>query len=165
MPEHEASLKRFIEFFNKTEPLDIIMRKWSVETYKSDGVISYKNINIVFDWEKRDDWSVEDRCRFHYETLGQFERKFEPSKGIELTIQCDRNEKCFVVAWHSDFGPPHVISRKTNFGWKERGKMRETTKFKTYSYSEIKNFKFALKYALENNVKDYRMFSKGGTAL
>jgi len=36
--------------------------------------------------------------------------------------------------------------------------MRETEKFKVYSYSEVSEFKYALKRAFEYNLRNYECF-------
>jgi hypothetical protein len=156
---HNESLKKFQMLFNNSEPYDIVMCEWADISKLNDGVIIYRDQQIIFDWEWRDDWDASpDRCEFHYPTLGQFERKFKQETEIELTIQCDRNERCFAVAWHVDFGPPKIVERKTNYKWRERGKMRETDKFRVYNYSQISEFKRALKRAFEHNIRNYKCF-------
>jgi len=157
--KHNESLKRFQKLFNSSEPYDVIMCEWAEISKLNDGIIIYRNQQIIFDWECRDDWyTLSDKCSFPYSTLGQFERKFKEVAKIELTIQCDRNERCFVVAWHRDFGSPKLVKRKTDYTWYEKGKMRETDKFKVFNYSQIGVFKQKLKYAFENNLFNYRCF-------
>jgi len=156
---HDESLKRFQKIFNNTEPLDIIMNEWAQTSKLNDGEIVYKDQRIIFDWEWREDWNTQpNECKFHYPTLGQFERKFRPKTQIELSIQCDRNERCFIAAWHTDFGPPKTVKRKTDYKEKEFGEMRETDKFKIYSYTQINKFKHALKYAFEHKLRNYKCF-------
>jgi hypothetical protein len=156
---HNETLKRFQELFNNSEPYDIIMCEWAERSKLNDGVIIYKGQQIIFDWECREDWvSLSDKCEFLYQTLGQFERKFKPNTKIELTIQCDKNERCFVAAWHVDFTGHKTVKRKTNYKWLERGEMRETEKFKVYSYLQVSEFKYALKRAFEYNLRNYECF-------
>jgi len=165
---HNESLRRFQDYFNKEEPKDVIMCVWAEISKLNDGIIilvSGKYFGqypyIVFDWEWREDWEISNgKCKFHYPTLGQFGRKFDKEKGIELTIQCDKSEKCFVVAWHKDFGPWRLVRRKTNSIEKETGFMRETSRFKIYSYKEIPKFKKALKLALIKNIRDFSVFEE-----
>jgi len=138
-PEHDASLKRFIYKFNQAPPKDISMSMWAEEKFVHDGTINLLGVIVPYDWEKRQDWHGE---KFPYLTLGQLERKFDPEKGIELTIQCNVEESYFVTAWHKDFSSEIIeVSRETDYEQKEKGKMRVTRKFKIFSYNDIAGFK------------------------
>ena len=136
--EHDASLKRFIHEFNQASPKAISMSMWIEEKFIHDGTIDLWGIMVHYDWEKREDWYGE---RFPFVTLGQFERKFMVEKGIELTIQSNIEETCFVVAWHRDFGEPLNVSRETGYNFEEQGRMRTTEKFRIFWYSNITEFK------------------------
>lgn len=165
MDKHNETLRRFQELFNNTEPKNVVMCVWAENIYLNDGIIILVAENryghypyIIFDWECRDDWEPQENCKFKYNTLAQFERKFELKKSIELSIQCDKNQRCFAVAWHVDFHSPHDVYRKTDYLWRERGEMRETDKFVVYSYSKMTEFKEKMKKALEKNIRSYRVF-------
>jgi hypothetical protein len=158
--KHNETLKRFQKWFNNSEPHEIVMCEWAEISRLNDGVIIYKDKQIIFDWECRDDWKSEsDKCDFLYPTLGQFERKFDKRKKIELTIQCDKNEKCFIAAWHVDFkSKTKTVKRRTNYEWREIGKFRETEKFRVFRYTQIHEFKHALKRAFEYNLRNHKCF-------
>lgn len=137
-PEHDESLERFMRRFNESPPQDISMSMWKEERFIHDGNINLWGVVVHYDWEKRHDWEGE---RFPYETLGQFERKFVTEKGIELTIQSNKEETYFIVAWHRDFDEVIGVSRKTDYEVEEPGKMRTTRKFEIFSYTEMNRFK------------------------
>jgi len=137
-PEHDASLKRFIDEFNQALPKDISMLIWTEEKFIHDGTIDLWGIVVHYDWEKRQKWSGE---KFPFETLGEFERKFVAEKGIELTIQCNAEETHFATAWHRDFDEVVDVSRETQYEYEEEGRMRTTEKFRIFSYSDMAGFK------------------------
>jgi len=136
--EHDESLKRFMKRFNEAHPSDIAMQIWAEEQFVYDGVINLWGVLVHFDWEKRHDWRG---SKFIYDTLGQFERKFDHEKHIELTIQSNMDDTHFVVAWHSDFNEVVDVFRNTNYQYEEEGKMRTTHKFQTFNYQEMAQFK------------------------
>lgn len=127
---HDMFLASFIKTFNKAKPQTITAQK-ETKKYIRDGIITLGPKLIGFDFEVRDDWS---RGRFPYSTLGQFERKFDPEKEIELSIQTSTDGRWFVVAWHSDFEIKKGVERKTNFHRKEKGIMRTTQRFAVFDF-------------------------------
>lgn len=136
--EHDNSLTRFIEMFNGAHPQDITAKMWLVEQYVYDGVIDLWGLEIKYDWEKRDGWEGDE---FPFDTLGQFERKFDSEKEIQLTIQSNRDETYFAVAWHKDFDEVTDVLRTTNYKYEEAGRMRTTRKFTVFSYGNMNQFK------------------------
>lgn len=142
--EHDESLRRFIYDFNKSYSQNISIDMYKEEKFVHDGVINLLGTIVHYDWEKRHSWEGE---KFPFETLGQLERKFVAEKGIDLTIQCNKEETHFVVAWHRNFEEVVEKLRKANHGLFESGKMRTTKKFAVFNYREMERFK---KWLLRN---------------
>lgn len=136
--EHDESLLRFIQDFNLARPLDITIRMYPEERFVHNGVIDLWEHRVKYDWEKRYNWEGE---KFPFHTLGQLERKFDPKKGIELSIQSNADETHFAVAWHREFDEAVNVSRETDYQWQEKGTMRTTRKFRIFRYREIEEFK------------------------
>jgi hypothetical protein len=138
---HDLFLANFIMAFNAADPKYIRMET-EQQPYIRDGIIRFGYGIIGFDFEVRDDWKGgKGYHQFPYATLGQLERKFDPQKEIDLTIQTDCNMRWVAIAWHRDFGPPTEIERKTNHGWLEKGQMRETTRFQILHISRLDQMK------------------------
>lgn len=134
---HDTTLANFIHLFNSSQPQFIVAKK-ELADFIRDATIRIGGETIGIDWELRDDWKS---GHFPFKTLAQFERKFDPPKGIELTIQSRGDLQYFVAAWHKNFSLPVGVDRKTDYTWDEEGKMRTTTQYKEFSQAEMTNFK------------------------
>ena len=137
---HNESLNRWLPLFNETSPKYITAERESKPGIR-DVVIDLLYKKIGMDWQKRSSKHWKEGEKFPFVKLGQFERKFEPYKEIDLTVQCNNEENAFVVAWHGDFGEPEEVDRDTESGELEKGEMRTTKKFKKFMYEEISDFK------------------------
>jgi hypothetical protein len=138
---HDLYLEKFIKLFNATEPQYMRM-EIEQRPYIRDGIIHLRYGTIGFDFEVRDDWKgSETYHQFPYATLGQLERKFDPQKEIDLSIQTNVNMRWIAIAWHREFGPPKEVERTTNHNWLEKGQMRETTKFQVFHISHLDQIK------------------------
>ncbi len=153
---HNNALNNFIQLFNevaKRKGVELEMYYQEVENYKDDGGIIYKRTGdkVLYDFEKR--FSYYDSCQsFKFETLGQFERKIRKPE-IKLSIQCSRDEKCFMIAWHADYykETKHNIGSLTSSGQREYDGKRFTKDFIELSYEQFDIFYNILLYAFENN--------------
>lgn len=139
--EHNQSLEKFANIFNNignVENVSIIYNE--DENYSDDGKIILLNQNkeIYYDWEKRDKYFSDGK--FTFATLGQFERKFHKTPKIGITIQCDSEEENVLVALHSEFNSKQSTYRTTDTNEREYGRMRTTSDFYIYNYSEIDKF-------------------------
>jgi len=83
--KHNESLKRFQKLFNSSEPYDVIMCEWAEISKLNDGIIIYRNQQIIFDWECRDDWyTLSDKCSFPYSTLDSLKENLRRSLKLNL---------------------------------------------------------------------------------
>tara|TARA_B100000401_G_scaffold355384_1_gene252891 strand:+ start:168 stop:674 length:507 start_codon:yes stop_codon:yes gene_type:complete len=151
--QHNDTLEIFSNIFNnckKHRELQII--DFLKENFSDDGkIVNLKsNKEIIFDWEVR--YKYFSNGDFAFETLGQFERKFNKTPPVDLSIQSDKQNKHFLVAWHKDFSisSKQKVSRTTDSS-REIGDMRTTKYFRIYSFGEMENFKNAISKCLENN--------------
>ena len=158
---HNESLENFINQFNKISKKmgeRILMQFNKIENYIDDGKIidTKSGQEICFDWEKRH--SYYDECGFPFIDFGQFERKIKKPE-ILLSIQCSKDEKCFVIAWHEDFKKEKkkFIKSATSNGYEENAK-RFTKKFKEFKYSEMEKFYKILEKAFETQKFDGSVF-------
>ena len=156
--DHEQSLKKFVDLFNKQSDGRICMSIHKEENFRDDGVISDKKTGkqIPFDWEKRH--SYYNTFGFPFDSFGQFERKILKPEVI-LSIQCSKDESAFCIAWHSDFLKEEmkkIDSIKENGSYENKGK-RFTRKFKEYSYKDIGHFNNSLKQAFDKNKFNYEV--------
>jgi len=142
---HNDALKKFCKTFNEaaSKAGDLIFMKPSdTENFREDGEIIYKPTSkmILYDFEKR--FSYYDSCgRFKFDTFGQFERKIQKSE-IALSIQCSRDEMCFIIAWHEDYKEEKIVylhSITASGGTENTGK-RFTKNFLELSYSDMGKF-------------------------
>ncbi len=138
--DHNESLNRWLQLFNETYPKYITAERESKPGIR-DVVIDLPYKKRGMDWQKRTRKHWKEGEKFPFVELGQFDRKFEPYKEIDLTIQCNNKENRFVVAWHKDFGEPEKVERDTESGKLEKGEMRTTRKYKEFMYEEISDFK------------------------
>lgn len=138
---HNQYLNTFIKLFNLTEPQDITA-ELEPRPYIRDAIIKFKYGVIGFDFEVRDNWpGGRQYHNFPFATLAQLERKFEPEKEIDLTIQTSTDMRWVATAWHRNFGPPKEVERITNHDWLEKGQMRETTKFVIFNITHLDQLK------------------------
>ncbi len=159
---HNESLKSFISQFNKVSKRmgkRIVMQFNEIENYIDDGKIinTETGQEICFDWEKRHSYYY--KCGFPFPSFGQFERKIKKPE-ILLSIQCSKDEKCFVVAWHEDFKKENkeYIRSATSNGYESNAK-RFTKKFKEFQYSEMEKFYKILEKAFETQKFNSSVFS------
>lgn len=139
MSDHDRSLKKWIDIFNKTPPYNIYARE-EQEKFIRDGIIKTPKKELGFDWEKRNKHWFSGRT-FPFQELGQFERKFKPEMQVDCTIQCNYNEDHFVFAFHEDFENKINVSRETDYLENEAGYMRTTKNFRVFSYLQMEVFK------------------------
>jgi len=159
---HNESLEKFIKIFNNIsqEKFDgrIIMDANKKENYREDGRIidTLSGKNIYYDWEKRHSYYID--CGFPFATFGQFERKIQKLE-ILLSIQCNKLETCFIIAWHEDFkrAPKKFIKSKTSNGYEKTPK-RFINEFKEFKYSEMEEFYKVLQRAFDNNIFNHTIF-------
>lgn len=155
--KHNIALNNFIKIFNKTainKGNKIKMYYQEKENYIDDGGIIYipNDFKILYDFEKR--FSYYYKCNaFKYKTLGQFDRKIRKPE-IKLSIQCSKDEKCFMVAWHEDYFNERnlKIGSKTEICSKEYDGKRFTKDFIEISYQRMDIFYDILYYAFQKNV-------------
>lgn len=156
--KHDETLKRFAEKFNSLSPFTVEMVV-KEEDYKADGFIKIGSKVIGFDWECRDTWW--ESGIFPFRTLRQFERKFNPKHGIDITVQCNRDETHFAFALHTDFDKnPEEVTLETD-SEPEEGKVRNTNKFWVYSYGEIDIFKEKLLERLQPTLTSFMTKKEG----
>jgi len=150
----QDSLVNFANVFNSCEYCPSLRCYYNkVETYDNDGYfLDTVTIKVIgFDWEIRDKYFT--NGVFAFPTLGQYERKIrKPS--IDISVQGDSTQTAVMVAWHDDFKveKQKQIVCSTDYDIKENSTIRYTDKFKIYSYVDIKELKFMLAWALDNNV-------------
>lgn len=142
---HNEALEKFCETFNQAavkEDDKIFMKPSDIENFREDGEIIYKPADkrILYDFEKR--FSYFDECnKFKFDTFGQFERKIQKPE-IALSIQCSKDEKCFIIAWHEDYKKEKIVylrSRTGSGGTEGTGK-RFTKDYLQLSYAEMDKF-------------------------
>lgn len=142
---HNDALEKFCNVFNEAAAKVgglILMKASEVENFREDGEIIYKPTGkrILYDFEKR--FSYYDSCgSFKFDTFGQFERKIQKPE-ITLSIQCSRDERCFIIAWHEDYKKEKIVymhSRTASGGTENTGK-RFTKDFLELSYAEMDKF-------------------------
>lgn len=157
----QASLEYFANAFNSLEVCKNI--RWEYireETFSNDGwfVNLETGETIGYDWEIRDDYW--DAGKFPFDTLGQFERKFDPAKAIKLSIQCSKNCSAIVVAWHEDFAEEKVtdIQLATDSSEKENGKTRYTKHFRVFRFDEMELFKQLISKAFQTKTYNHTIF-------
>ena len=153
---HNEALKKFIKAFNEVaknmgDKLEMYYQE--IENFKDDGGIIYKPTEerILYDFEKR--FSYYNSCgQFKFDTLGQFERKIRKSI-IKLSIQCSKDEKCHMIAWHEDYVKEikYNIGSVTASGSREYDGKRFTKDFIELTYKQFDVFYKILLYAFENN--------------
>jgi len=151
---HNTALEKFRKIFNaeaKKKGIPLYMPA-SEENYVDDGKIIHTltQQEIIFDFEKRHCHYI--TYGFPFDDLGQFGRKTTKLK-ISLSIQCNKNEDSFVVAWQEDFrkGKNKKVGCKTGSGDTEQVDRWSTTKFKEFRYSEMDKFQEMLLRAFKNN--------------
>ena len=91
--QHNDTLEIFSNIFNnckKHRELQII--DFLKENFSDDGkIVNLKsNKEIIFDWEVR--YKYFSNGDFAFETLGQFERKFNKTPPVDLSIQSDKQK-------------------------------------------------------------------------
>ena len=139
---HNKALKYFIQKFNEIaykKGNELEMYDQEVENFRDDGGIIYKldNTKVLYDFEKR--FTYYDCCGgFKYNTLGQFERKIRKPE-IKLSIQCSKDEKCFMLAWHEDYVKEtrQNIGSVTASGEKEYDGKRFTKDYIELTYEQM----------------------------
>jgi len=163
--EHNSSLRRFVERFNKCSnqnKWDIKMEINERENFMDDGLIKDEKTRkeLSFDWEKRHTYY--ETCGFPFKEFGQFERKIKKHE-IKLSIQCSKKEDCFCLAWHSDFKKENIlnIGSATESGKKEYSGKRFTTKFIELKYNEMNKLYKILRIAFDREWFDSRTFDIG----
>lgn len=151
---HNTALQKFCTAFNtaamKMGEL-LSMKPSDVENFREDGEIIYKPAGrqILYDFEKR--FSYYDGCgRFKFDTFGQFERKIQKPE-IALSIQCCKDEQCFMIAWHEDYQREKIVylHSKTASGSTENTGKRFTKNFIELSYDEMDKFYRILEKAFQ----------------
>lgn len=163
--EHNKSLKRFVDKFNKVEEeisSDIVMEIHKHENFIDDAIIIDKKTDkkLSFDWEKRNTHYTD--YGFPFKDFGQFERKIKKPK-IELSIQCCKSENGFCIAWHSDFKKEKIknIGSVTEKGDKEFNGKRFTKKFMELNYAEMEKFHKILRKAFDEDALNCESFDLG----
>ena len=148
------ALERFCKTFNEVARRmgnEINMKVSEIENFRDDGEIVHipTGRKILYDFEKR--FTYYDECgRFKFTTFGQFERKIQKSE-ISCSIQCSKDEKCFILAWHDDYKKEKIeyVGSKTASGRFERTGKRFTKDFLEIKYSEMNKFYNILKKAFK----------------
>lgn len=159
---HEDSLKKFTDLFNGChDGLPMVMQIYQTENFRDDGVIvnTKTGKRVAFDWEIRDKYFS--KGKFAFRELRQFERKIKKEE-IGLSLQCDREETAVLVAWHEDWlqSKPISVQLATDYKWSEKNLVRDTTKFKIYSYDQMDVFRAMLFRALGKSLFNHRAFSE-----
>lgn len=146
MSEHDKTLLEFIELFNETKPMDVVMRL-NTEEYVEDGFISINGREVSFDWQKKYDKNFT-KDYFPFNTLRCFNRKWYFN--VDIIIIQNRLKTAIVVAWHKDFGKPFetILSSKEGL---VLDKVRETDKFLTIGMDNLQILKDVLMYGLIKN--------------
>ncbi|HMR92164.1 MAG TPA: hypothetical protein PKC69_07610 [Chitinophagaceae bacterium] len=143
--QHNDALERFCTAFNEAALKAgglIFMNPSAIENFREDGEIIHRPTGrkTLYDFEKR--FSYYDSCgKFRFDTFGQFERKIQKAE-ITLSIQCSRDEKCFIIAWHEDYKKEKIVylSSKTASGGSEKGGKRFTKDFLEIDYTDMDKF-------------------------
>ena len=158
--KHNESMEHFSEKFNSCPVCrHIKMEPHPVETFDNDGVFvdTKTGKSIGYDWEYRKNYFA--NCIFRFKTLGQYERKLQ-KESIQLSLQCDSTETGIAVGWHEDWlrEPVERKALKTVCPQDEDGSVRNTRKFKIYSFEEMASFKRMVAAAMERGIYSSRIF-------